>query len=77
MEMPKGRKTMGNIEEGVKAKKKIYRRYAEGEELLSMGLHSFQNWAKDEGAIRKVKGCVLVKLEKVQEFIESFDEEDY
>ena len=75
--MPKGRKPIENIEEVVKAKKKIYVRYAEGAELFSMGLHSFQNLAKDAGAIRKVKGCVLVNLEKVQEFIESFDEEDY
>ena len=77
MDMPKGRKPIENIEELVKAKKKIYVRYAEGAELFSMGLHSFQNLAKDAGAIRKVKGCVLVNLEKVQEFIESFDEEDY
>ena len=51
--------------------------YAEGAELFSMGLHSFQSLAKDAGAVRKVKGCVLVNLEKVQAFIELFDEEDY
>ena len=52
-------------------------RYAEGAELFSMGLHSFQSLAKDAGAVRKVKGCVLVNLEKVEAFVESFAEEDY
>ena len=42
-----------------------------------MGLHSFQSLAKDAGAIRKVKGCVLVNLEKVEAFVESFAEEDF
>ena len=52
-------------------------RYAEGAELYSMGLHSFQSLAKDAGATRKIKGIVLVNTEKVDEFIESFEEEDY
>ena len=52
-------------------------RYAEGAQLYSMGLHSFENLAKDAGAVRKVKGVVLVNLEKVDAFIESFAEEDF
>ena len=75
--MPKTRKEIQDIEELVKAKKKKYVRYAEGAELFSMGLHSFQSLAKDAGAIRKVKGCVLVNLEKVEEFVESFAEEGF
>ncbi|MDD3142179.1 MAG: DUF6462 family protein [Lachnospiraceae bacterium] len=75
--MPRARKPVENIEELVKSKKKIYVRYTEGAELFSMGLHSFQSLAKDAGAVRKVKGCVLVNLEKIQAFIESFDEEGY
>ncbi len=75
--MPRTRKEVQNIEELVKSKKKKYVRYAEGAELFSMGLHSFQSLAKDAGAIRKVKGCVLVNLEKVEEFVESFAEEDF
>lgn len=77
VDMPRARKPIENMEELIKSKKKIYVRYAEGAELFSMGLHSFQSLAKDAGAVRKVKGCVLVNLEKVQAFIESFDEEDY
>ncbi len=77
MAMPRARKPVENMEELVKSKKKIYVRYTEGAELFSMGLHSFQSLAKDAGAVRKVKGCVLVNLEKIQAFIESFDEEEY
>lgn len=77
MDMPRARKEIKNMEELIKSKKKKYVRYAEGAELFSMGLHSFQTLAKDAGAIRKVKGCVLVNLEKVEQFVESFAEEDF
>lgn len=76
MDMPRARKEVKNIEELIKSKKKKYVRYAEGAELFSMGLHSFQSLAKDAGAVRKVKGCVLVNLEKVEQFVESFSEEE-
>lgn len=75
--MPRPRKIAADLEELVKDKKKKYVRYAEGAALYSMGLHSFQNLAKDAGAVRKVKGVVLVNTEKVDEFIESFVEEDF
>ena len=73
--MPRTRKEIENFEELIKSKKKKYVRYAEGAELFSMGLHTFQAIAKDAGAVRKVKGCVLVNLEKVEAFVESFAEE--
>jgi hypothetical protein len=75
--MARTRKVVENLEDLVKEKKKKYVRYAEGAELYSMGLHSFQKLAKDAGAIRKVKGIVLVNTEKVDAFIESFEEEVY
>ena len=76
--MSRTRKEVQNIEELVKSKKKKYVRYEEGAELFSLGRHTFEQLAKDAGAVRKVKRCVLVNLEKVEEFIESFaDEEDY
>ena len=75
--MPKPRKQIDNIEELIKSKKKKYVRYAEGAEIYSMGLHTFQKLAKDAGAIRKVKGIVLVNTDKVDEFIESFEKEGY
>ena len=74
-DMPRSRKEIENLEELVKENKKKYVRYAEGAQLYSMGLHSFQSLAKDANAIRKVKGVVLVNTEKVDKFIESFEEE--
>lgn len=75
--MPRARKEVENLEELVGSNEKKYVRYAEGAQLYSMGLHSFQNLAKDAGAVRKVKGVVLVNTEKVDAFIESFVEEDF
>lgn len=76
--MSRTRKEVKEMEELVKSRKKKYVRYEEGAELFSLGRHTFEQLAKDAGAVRKVKRCVLVNLEKVEEFIESFaDEEDY
>ncbi len=75
IDMPRGRKKIENIDELVKDHKKIYVRYAEGAELLSVGMHTFERLAKDAGAVRKVKGIVLVNIEKVVEFIETFAED--
>lgn len=77
IDMPRARKPIENIEELVGSGKKKYVRYAEGAELYSMGKHSFEQIAKDAGAIRRVKGIVLVNTEKVDAFIETFEEEEY
>ena len=37
-----------------------------------MGLHSFQNLAKDAGAVYKIKGVVLVNTQVVDEYLETF-----
>ena len=39
-----------------------------------MGLHSFQNLAKDAGAVYKIKGVVLVNTQVVDEYLETFRE---
>ncbi len=39
-----------------------------------MGLHTFESLAKEAKATRKVKGVVLCNTEKIDAFIESFDE---
>ena len=68
------RKFVENMDELVKEGKKKYVRYAEGDELYSMGLHTFQSLAKEAKATRKVKGVVLCNTEKIDAFIESFME---
>ena len=49
-------------------------RYAEGASLYSLGLHTFQEIAKEANAVYKVKRCVLVNTEKVDEYLENFCE---
>lgn len=74
--MPRTRKPVENLEEMVKIKNKKYVRYAEGAALYSMGLHTFQEVAKDAGAVRRVKRIVLVNTEKVDEFLELLAEDE-
>lgn len=49
--------------------------YQEGAALYSLGLHSFQQLAKDAKAIYRIKRRVLVNTEKIDEFLEAFCEE--
>jgi len=74
-QMPRERKQVENIEELVKEGKKKYVRIAEGAELYSVGKHTFEQWAIDAHARRKVKGVVMVNTEKIDEFIETFTED--
>ena len=41
------------------------------------GLHTFQEVAKDANAVYKVKRCVLVNTEKVDEYLENFCESGF
>lgn len=73
-DMPKSRKKIENLGERIKTGGKKYVRIAEGAELFSVGEKTFSAWADDAHAKRHVKGVVLVNLEKLEAFIESFDE---
>ena len=55
--------------------RKKFVRYDEGAELYLMGLHTFQNLAKDAGAVYRIKGIVLVNTELVDEYLEAFKED--
>ena len=55
--------------------RKKFVRYDEGVKLYSMGLHTFQNLAKDAGAVYRIKGIVLVNTELVDEYLEAFKED--
>lgn len=48
----------------------------EGAQLLSIGLHGFQELARDAGAIYRIKRRVLVNMEIVYDFMEAFHEEN-
>ena len=68
------------LEPMVKAGKKKFVRYQEGAELYSMGLHTFEELAKEAGAIYKIRRVVLVNLEiriipMIDEVFDAFLEE--
>jgi len=53
--MPMKRKVTIDVKESVESGRKVFVRYQEGAELYSVGLHTFQNWAKDAGAVYKIR----------------------
>ena len=75
--MPKSRVVVPELEEKVATGKKKFVRYAEGAALYSLGLHTFQEVARDANAVYKVKRCVLVNTEKVDEYLENFCESGF
>lgn len=62
---------MQQINQQAKQKKKLVR-YKEGAEMYSMGLNKFQSLAKDAGAILKIDRLVLVDLDMMDQYLESF-----
>ena len=56
----------------VKSGKKRFVRYQEGAELYSMGLHTFEQLAKEAGAIYKIRRVVLVNLDIFDEYLDTF-----
>ncbi|MGN0334002.1 MAG: DUF6462 family protein [Lachnospiraceae bacterium] len=75
--MGKKRKQVPELERMVREKRKKYVRYEEGAQLYSMGLHTFQQLAKEAGAIYRIKRIVLVNLDILDEYMEAFREYDF
>ena len=73
--MPKVRKEIPELEKLVQVGGKKFVRYEEGAQLYSMGLHTFQELAKDAKAVYHVKRVVLVNTEIVDEYFENFRDE--
>ena len=63
-----------DIKERVRARGKKFVSYAEGAELYSVGLHTFQKISKEAGAIYRLNRRVLVNTEIVDEYMEMFHE---
>lgn len=62
----------GDSNSMVKSGKKKFVRYQEGAELYSMGLHTFEELAREAGAIYKIRRVVLVNLEIFEEYLDTF-----
>lgn len=52
--------------------KKKYVRYDEACELYGMGLTKLKEVARDAGAVYKLNRLVLISIEKMDEYIETF-----
>ena len=73
--MAYARKVPENMDKLLKDGRKKFVRYEEGAALYSMGVHSFQELAKDAGAVYHIKKIVLVNTQLVDEYLESFRDE--
>lgn len=73
--MPRPRKEIPELEKLVQTGRKKFVRYEEGAKLYSMGLHSFQELAKEAKAVYHLKRIVLVNTELIDEYLENFRDE--
>lgn len=73
--MAYARKIPENMDKLLKDGRKKFVRYEEGAALYSLGLHSFQELAKEAGAIYRIKRMVLVNTQLIDEYLESFRDE--
>ncbi len=73
--MPKMRKEIPELEKMMQTGRKKFVRYEEGAKLYSLGLHTFQELAKDAKAIYHVKRVVLINTELIDEYLENFRDE--
>ena len=71
----KSEKKFRNWKSWLQVGRKKFVRYEEGAQLYSMGLHTFQELAKDAKAVYHVKRVVLVNTEIVDEYLENFRDE--
>jgi len=55
-----------------KIDKKKYVRYEEACEIYSMGLTKLKEIARDAGAVYKLNRLVLINVDKMDEYIETF-----
>ena len=70
--MAYNRKENPELETMIKYGRKKFVRYEEGAKLYSMGLHTFQQLAKDANAVYHVNRIVLVNTDVVDEYMETF-----
>ena len=75
--MGNNRSKVPDLEKLVKGGRKKFVRYEEGAMLYSMGVHTFQQLAKDARSVYHVKRIVLVNLDLIDEYLEAFRDEEF
>ena len=73
--MARKRSEVPEMEKTLQYGRKKFVRYDEGAKIYSMGLHTFQDLAKEAGAIYRIKRVVLVNTDIIDEYLENFKEE--
>lgn len=73
--MANKRNEIPELEKMLQYGKKKFVRYDEGARIYSMGVHTFQDLAKEAGATYHVKGIVLVNTEIIDDYLEAFKDE--
>ena len=74
--MYKRNKGTESVEKLVKNRGKKFVRLEEGAEYYSVGKNTYSTWAQDAGAVYRINRITLYNLEKMDEFLESFEEEN-
>ena len=69
------RSEVPELEKMLQYGRKKFVRYEEGAKMYSMGLHTFQELAKEAGAVYHVKRIVLVNTDLIDEYLETFKDE--
>ena len=64
------RKEIKNVKELVITGRKEYVRVKEATEVFSMGKHFVRSLAEEAGAVRKIKGVILINARVLSEYIE-------
>ena len=73
--MARKRSEVPEMEKMLQYGRKKFVRYDEGAKIYSMGLHTFQDLAKEAGAIYRIKRVVLVNTDIIDEYLGNFKEE--
>lgn len=73
--MARKRSEVPEMEKMLQYGRKKFVRYDEGAKIYSMGLHTFQDLAKEAGAVYRIKRVVLVNTDIIDEYLENFKEE--
>ena len=70
--MPRQRIEIPEVEELITSGQKKFVRYKEGQQLYSLGKHTFRSLAEDADAVYQYKGCSMINTQKIDEFLENF-----
>lgn len=72
--MQRRKQELEELKDQVRKRGKKFVSYKEGADLYSLGLHTFEKLAKDANAIYRVKGRMLINIEIIEEYMETFHE---